>query len=92
LFLFLIYGLCFEILYIKFLASFRDYKRIPASIISVTLYFINLWGLNEALNSNIYYAIPIAIGSFAGTYLQMTLENRKSERKEKGRDRASSGL
>lgn len=83
LFLFIIYGILFEALYIKFLSSFRDYKRFPASIISVTLYFINLWGLNESLNENIYYCVPVAFGTFAGTFLQMTIDKRKRERKGK---------
>ena len=89
--LFIIYGVFFEALSIKFLASFRDYKRFSASIIGVTLFLLNLWGLGEALKNNIYYALPIAIGSFAGTYAQMTIEKRKDEKKNAGGDGTSGG-
>jgi xanthine/uracil permease len=89
LWLFIIYGVVFESLYIKFLTYWQSYKRTPASTISVTLFVINLWGLGEAFKNNIMYAIPIILGTFVGTYLQMTLEHRKSER-EKARGHGAS--
>jgi len=84
LFLFVVYGVIFEALYIRYLESWRSYKRIPASNISVILFVLNLWGLSEALKSNVYYIIPIAFGTWIGNFVQITIEKRKSERKEKG--------
>jgi hypothetical protein len=56
------------------------FKRMQASVLSVVLFLLSLWGLGEALKNNIMYAIPISLGTFLGTFTQLTLEKRKSER------------
>jgi uncharacterized protein YebE (UPF0316 family) len=91
LWLFIIYGIIFEALTIKYLSSVKNYKRVSASTISVTLFLLNLLGLNEVLNSNIYYAVPIAFGSWAGVFIQMTIEKRKDDKNEAGGHRTSGG-
>ena len=87
--LFLIYGVAFEFLYARSLYAFRDFKRWEASIITVVLFLLSLWGLSEAIKENITYAIPISFGTFVGTFVQVTLERRK-HRSETGR-KASGG-
>ena len=60
------------------------FKRVQASNLSVVLFLLSLWGLSEALRNNIMYAIPIALGTWIGTFIQVTIEKRKSEREGNG--------
>jgi hypothetical protein len=83
--LFLIYGALFEYLYSMSLYAYRDLKRFSAATLNTTLFLLSLWGLSEALNNNIMYALPISIGSFLGTFVQVTIEKRKAERGTKRR-------
>jgi hypothetical protein len=82
--LFLIYGVFFEMLYVKYLAYFRDFKRIPAANVGTLLFLLSLWGLGEAIKNNIMYAIPIAFGTWLGTFIQISIEKRKSEKDSEG--------
>lgn len=77
--LFLFYGVCFEWLYAKSLYAYRDFKRFQAANIGVVLFCLSLWGLTEAIKENVLYALPICIGSWLGTVLQVTIEKRRNE-------------
>ena len=84
--LFLIYGCLFEALYAKSLYAFRDFKAGLAATLSSVLFLISLWGLSEAITKNIMFAIPIILGTFAGTYVQVKIEKKRETKR-----RASSG-
>jgi uncharacterized protein YebE (UPF0316 family) len=79
--LFLGYGIIFEILYSRSIYAMRDYKATQAATLNTLLYCISLWGLNESLNENIAYAIPIALGSWIGIYIQVTIEKRRETKR-----------
>jgi hypothetical protein len=80
--LFLIYGIIFEIAYSKSIYAIRDYKAGSAATLNTLLFCISLWGLNESLNENIAYALPIATGSWLGVYIQVKIEKKRSEKQE----------
>ena len=78
--LFLIFGILFEAIYSKSLYFYRDFKRVQAANANTILYLISLWGMNEAVTNNIMYAVPIALGSWLGCFIQVTIEKRNSEK------------
>jgi hypothetical protein len=87
--LFLFYGLAFESLYVLYISYLRDFRRIAAANAGTILFLLSLWGLGEAFKNNIMYAIPIAAGTWAGNFIQVTLERRKSEKNDQGGDGTS---
>jgi glycopeptide antibiotics resistance protein len=90
--LFLIYGVFFEYLYSKSLYAYRDFKRFSAAALNTSLFLLSLWGFSEALTNNIMYALPISIGSFLGTFVQVTIEKRKAESETKRRASGETAL
>ena len=81
--LFVTYGLIFEMLYVAYLTSVTSRQRFKASNLSVILYCISLFGLSEVLTNNIMYLWPVLLGTWAGNFIQITREQRKSEKRDK---------
>ena len=69
-----------ESIFALYTLAVTKHKALEASIWSLISYFLLAVGILNFIN-NKWYTIPLALGAFAGTYIVVTRESRKSPKK-----------
>jgi hypothetical protein len=69
-----------DILYAYYTISVTKVRPLRASTAAAVMYFVNALGVLNYIN-NPLYLIPIALGSFIGTYAMVKREEQKEKQK-----------
>lgn len=79
----LLFGLylVFDSLYTLYVHAISQYKALRATVLSMVIYLISVYGTIEYIN-NFVYILPIALGGAIGTYITIRITKRNSEKQK----------